>query len=102
MNNILDKRKGESICIIPSCDIEVAEYGYICEGHRSLAADDELKTIICNNCGSVARIVEPNYEQGEYRFFWRANRRNKYIFCEVCRNCGATREEEVYSTYSEN
>lgn len=98
MEKILNTEKGKTVCIIPPCDALVGEYGLICEGHRVLLEDKDLKVIICDNCGSIARIVEPQYS-GNTGQFWKRNLRKKYVFCEICRNCGATREEEVYSTY---
>ena len=98
MEKILDKDKGKLICIVPTCTAVVGEYGFVCEGHRVLLEDNDLKVILCENCGSIARIVEPQYV-GSTANFWKRNRGKKYVFCEVCRNCGATRDEEVYSTY---
>jgi hypothetical protein len=98
MDKILNKAKGSSICILPACDCEVAEYGFVCEGHRNLLEDNELKVVVCDNCGSIARIVTPSYV-GSMGRFWKQHIKKKYVFCVVCRNCGATKEEEIYSTY---
>ena len=98
MEKLINREKGKTICIVSSCDIQATEYG-ICEGHRVLLDDSDLKTIICMNCDSIARIVEPSYV-GMNGAFWRDNKRKKYIFCEVCRSCGATRDEETWSTYN--
>ena len=98
MEKLINREKGKTVCILPSCDIQVGEYGYVCNGHRELLDDNTLKTVVCINCWSIARIVEPSYV-GVNGAFWKKNKRNKYVYSGVCRNCGATREEEVYSTY---
>jgi len=98
MNKLLNKEKGVSVCILPECDKDVSEYGYLCSRHIRLAGAEKVKIVVCDNCGSPARYVVPTYNGFEGNY-WRDRKRKKYVFCQVCRGCGSTKDEEIYSTY---